>query len=158
MSQQAIVGRLGVALDGHKESVDFAIDGAIYLLQKSGAVLKYYGRQSVQFDMTGLPDPFAKVAAIAVSGPDQFHGSVYVLDTGAGAIVELDKSGKFIRQYRGAHDEFANAQDLAFDPTSNTLYVATRDWLFSFAVQAPATGVRVTTPVGEKAPDVQPQP
>jgi hypothetical protein len=141
-----------------KESVDFAIDGAIYVLQKNGTILKYYGRQPVQFAITGLPEAFLQVNAIAVNGPDQFRGSVFVLDSGAGSVVELDKTGKFLRQYRGANDEFAGARDISMDPTSNTLYVATPERLFSFAVPAP-TIAPAATPVGaEQAPDLQPLP
>lgn len=141
-----------------KESIDLAIDGAVYVLQKNGTVLKYFGRQPQPYAITGLPDPFVKVAALAVSGPDQFRGSVFVLDGVAGSVVELDKTGKFVRQYRGANDEFADAQDMSYDPTSNTIYVATKDKLFSFLVQVAAVAP-VATPAGaEQAPELQPLP
>jgi hypothetical protein len=121
-----------------KESLDMAIDGAIYVLQKNGSILKYYNRQPVQFTVTGLPEPIKRAAALAVSGPDQFRGSLYILDAESGSVVELSKAGQFVRQYRGPNDEFLNAQDISFDGTSNTLYVATPDRLFSFPVQPPA--------------------
>lgn len=121
-----------------KESLDMAIDGAIYVLQTNGSILKYYNRQPVQFTVTGLPEPIRRAAALAVSGPDQFRGSLYILDADSGSIIELSKAGQFVRQYRGPNDEFLNAQDISFDGTSNTLYVATRDRLFSFPVQPPA--------------------
>lgn len=120
-----------------QESLDMAIDGAIYVLQQNGAVLKYFGRQPVQFTIGGLPEPFNRVAAIAVSGDDPNRGSVFVLDAGAGSVIELSKTGQFIRQYRGNGDEWVNALDMSLDPTSNTMYVATQDRLFSFAVQLP---------------------
>lgn len=120
-----------------QESVDMAIDGAIYVLQQNGAVLKYFGRQPVQFSIAGLPEQLNRVAAIAVSGDDPNRGSVFVLDGGAGSVIELSKAGQFIRQYRGNGDEWMNAIDMSLDPTSNTMYVATQDKLFSFAVQPP---------------------
>lgn len=120
-----------------QDGLDMAIDGAIYILQKNGAVLKYFGRQAAQFTIAGLPEPFNRVAAIAVSGDDPNRGSVFVLDAGAGSVIELSKSGQFIRQYRGNGDEWVNALDMSLDPTSNTMYVATQDRLFSFTVQPP---------------------
>jgi hypothetical protein len=120
-----------------QESLDMAIDGAIYVLQRNGAVLKYFGRQPVQFNIAGLPEPLNRVAAMAVSGDDPNRGSVFVLDAGAGSVIELSKTGQFIRQYRGNGDEWVNALDMSLDPTSNTMYVATQDRLFSFAVQPP---------------------
>ena len=139
-----------------RDGLDLAIDGAIYVLQKGGAVQKYYGRQPVPFALDSLPESLKKVVAIAVSGPDQFRGSVYVLDAVTGAVVELNKTGQFLRQYLGVKDEFINAQDLSFDPTSNTLYVVTPGGLFSFPVQVSTTPV--VAPVGEKTPVIQPQP
>jgi hypothetical protein len=137
-----------------KESLDLAIDGAIYVLQKNGSILKYYNRQPVQFTVTGLPEPIKRAAALAVSGPDQFRGSLYILDADNGSVVELSKSGQFVRQYRGPNDEFVDAQDISFDGTSNTLYVATRDRLFSFPVQPPAIPALDATPTLE--PTTQP--
>ncbi|MCS7055919.1 MAG: hypothetical protein NZM18_07075 [Thermoflexales bacterium] len=119
-----------------KESLDLAIDGAIYMLQRNGAILKYFSRQPMQFTLTGLPDQrWQRVAAIALSGDDPNRGSLFVLDAGSGSIVELTKTGQFVRQYRGAQDEFMDAEDMALDATGNTFYVATRDRLYSFTVR-----------------------
>lgn len=121
-----------------KESVDFAIDGAIYVLQKNGALLKYFNRQPVQFTLDGLPEPLNRVVALAAGSNDPNRGSLYILDAGAGSVVELTKTGQFVRQYRGEGDEFVDAQDMSLDGASNTMYVATRDRLFSFPIEPPA--------------------
>lgn len=133
-----------------KESLDFAIDGAIYVLQRSGAILKYFSRQPMQFTVTGLPDQqWSRVAAIALSGDDPNRGSLFVLDAGSGSVVELTKTGRFVRQYRGMQDEFIDAQDMSLDMTSNTLYVATRDRLYSFTVRPPAPQPPEATPTAQ---------
>ncbi|MFC1463808.1 MAG: hypothetical protein ACFLMY_03055 [Candidatus Brachytrichaceae bacterium NZ_4S206] len=130
-----------------KESLDFAIDGAIYVLQRSGAILKYFSRQPMQFTVTGLPDQqWNRVAAIALSGDDPNRGSLFVLDAGSGSVVELTKTGRFVRQYRGMQDEFIDAQDMSLDTTSNTLYIATRDRLYSFTVRPSAPQQPEATP------------
>ncbi|MCS6847924.1 MAG: hypothetical protein RMN52_09440 [Anaerolineae bacterium] len=130
-----------------KESLDFAIDGAIYVLQRNGAILKYFSRQPMQFTVTGLPDlQWRRVAAIALSGDDPNRGSLFVLDAGSGSVVELTKTGRFVRQYRGMQDEFIDAQDMSLDVTSNTLYIATRDRLYSFTVRPSASPQPEATP------------
>jgi hypothetical protein len=129
-----------------QDGLDMAIDGAIYILQKNGAVLKYFGRQAADFNPAGLPEPFNRVAALAVSGDDPNRGSVFVLDAGAGSVIEMSKTGQFIRQYRGNGDEWKDALDMSLDPTSNTMYVATQDRLFSFAVQPPPPAPVEPTP------------
>lgn len=117
-----------------KESVDFAIDGAIYVLSRNGAVSKYFGRAPVPFNITNLPMPFGDVVALAVSGPDQNSGNVFIADARHGAIFMLSKTGAFLRQYRAVGDAFVNLHDISLDPTSNTLYVVTPTHLYSFKV------------------------
>ncbi len=117
-----------------KESMDFAIDGAIYVLSRNGAVSKYFGRAPAPFNMTNLPMPFGDVVALAVSGPDQNSGNVFIADARHGAIFMLSKTGAFLKQYRAAGDVFVNLHDISLDPTSNTLYVVTPTHLYSFKV------------------------
>jgi hypothetical protein len=133
-----------------KESLDFAIDGAIYVLQRNGAILKYFSRQPMQFTVTGLPNQqWNRVAAIALSGDDPNRGSLFVLDAGNGSVVELTKTGRFVRQYRGMQDEFLDAEDMSLDTTSNTLYVVTRDRLYSFTVRPSAPPQPEATPTAQ---------
>lgn len=130
-----------------RDGVDLTIDGAIYVLKSNGAILKYFNRRPLDFATTGLPELPQRTVAIAVSDTsDPNRGVLYVLDAGTGAVIELSKTGQFIRQYRGANDEFIDAQDMSFDGTSNTLYVSTRDRLFSFIAQPPPTPTPAPTP------------
>ncbi len=115
-----------------KESVDFAIDGAIYVLSRNGAVSKYFDRAPIPFNITNLPMPFGDVVALAISGPDQNTGNVFIADARHGAIFMLSKTGAFLKQYRAVGDVFIGMQDISLDPTSNTLYVVTPTHLYSF--------------------------
>jgi hypothetical protein len=131
-------------LPGLQTGLDLAVDGAVYVLQDTGAVLKYFNRAPLPFITSNLPEPFSRAVALAVSGTDPNQGSIYVLDSANGSVIELAKTGEFIRQLRGAADEFVGAQDLSLDPTSNTLYVATPERLYSIPVQPPAPPIEPT--------------
>jgi len=120
-----------------KESLDFAIDGAIYVLLKNGAILKYFNRQPQPFMLNSLPDgALIQPVAITLSGDDSTQGSAFILDAASGSIVVLTKSGQFIRQYRGQGDEFIGAEDLSLDRIGNILYVVTRERLYAFRLPA----------------------
>jgi hypothetical protein len=115
-----------------RDAVDFAIDGAIYVLSKNGSVSKYFGRAPVTFNVTNLPVPLGAVTALAASGTDQTNGNVYIADTRNGAVFMLSKSGEFLKQFRAAGDAFIGLHDMAVDATSNTVYVVTPTQLYSF--------------------------
>jgi sugar lactone lactonase YvrE len=117
-----------------KDGLDMAIDGAVYILQKSGAILKFFNRQQSPFTINpaSLPGPLEKPVAIEVSGNDQSSGSVFIGDAASGAVWQFSKTGEYVRQFRGANDEFVGMQDISLDPTSNTMYVNTANKLFSF--------------------------
>lgn len=118
-----------------KEGVDMAIDGAVYILQRNGSLLKYVASQPVQFALQNLPEPMSAPVAIALLGPNRDVGNVFVADAKNGSVFQFDKNGLFIRQYRGVGDEFAGIIDLASDPTTNTLYVLTQKNIYSFKPQ-----------------------
>jgi hypothetical protein len=117
-----------------KQGVDLAIDGAIYVLSNNGSVQKFFSRQPQRFDISGLPEPMGRPVAIAVSGEDPARGNVFVLDAQTGAVLVFDKSGQFLKQFRGGGDELINACDMAFDSATNTLFVSSGDRLFSFKI------------------------
>lgn len=118
-----------------KDGIDFAIDGAVYVLQKSGNVLKYFNREPLTFTVSsGMPGPMGKVTAIALNGADRSTGSVFIADSDSGAIWQFSKVGAFIRQYRGVNEEFIGLSDMSLDSTTNTLYISVADKIYSFKV------------------------
>ncbi len=114
-----------------QDSIDMSIDGAIYVLQRNGAVLKYFNRQPQAFTLNNLPDAIGPVSAIAVTGADISTGSIYLADN-SGALFEFSKNGDFIRQFRGNNNDFQGAQDISVDGTNNVIYVATPERVLSF--------------------------
>ncbi|MGM0401299.1 MAG: hypothetical protein ACQEQT_08385 [Chloroflexota bacterium] len=92
--------RLDVDLTG---AVDMAIDGNVYILFADGHIEKFYEGEPKTFSMNGLPSPMRSPTTLFVSGSADGEGAegyVYVTDTGNGRIVQFDKSGNYIRQFR----------------------------------------------------------
>ncbi|MCL4505918.1 MAG: hypothetical protein M1140_07850 [Chloroflexi bacterium] len=117
-----------------KDSVDMAIDGAVYLVLPNGTVMKYYNRQQRNFSISSasLPEPIGQAVAIGVSGLDQNTGNVFIADARNGAVWEFTKTGDYVKQFRGSNNEFVGMQDMSVDPTSNTIYVNTPTKIYSF--------------------------
>jgi hypothetical protein len=85
-----------------KDALDLAIDGSIYILLKTKIVKLFQGKPT-DLSLEGLDRPFSNPVAIAISSrEDMGKGAIYVADAGNQRIVQFDKSGKFIRQYRAA--------------------------------------------------------
>lgn len=124
------------AFEPLKGAVDLGIDGAVYVLLQNGSVQKFFNRSPQPFAITGLPEPIGSPVAMVVTGGDPERGNVYVLDAKAGSVLEFDKKGVYLRQYRGNGDEFAGATDLAVDMARRTGYVVTENNLFTFKLQA----------------------
>jgi len=91
--------QLDVNLTG---AVDMAIDGNLYVLFADGQIKKFLKGEPQPFTMAGLPSPMRSPTTIFVSGakrPDA-EGFVYVTDTGNERILQFDKEGNYIRQFR----------------------------------------------------------
>lgn len=90
--------RLDVDLTG---AVDMAIDGHLYILFADGRIDKFYEGEPQAFSMSGLPSPMRSPTTLFVSGSgDDEGGYLYVTDTGNERIVQFDKSGNYIRQFK----------------------------------------------------------
>ncbi|HQV28921.1 MAG TPA: hypothetical protein PKZ61_12570 [Thermoflexales bacterium] len=112
-------------------TIDIAVDGAVYVLQRNGIVLKYLTSAPATFAVSP-PEPIGRSVAIALSAQEQQRGSVFLADVDNGAIWQLGKNGEFQRQYRPPGLEFANMIDMSIDPVNNLVYVLTNKKLLSF--------------------------
>ncbi len=106
-------------------AVDMAIDGSIYVLFKDGRVNKFTSGQQVEFSLSGLDIPLNNPVSI-FTAPDEEVQHVYVADAGNQRIVQFNKDGSFVRQFKPRPDEavtFANLQDIFVDELGGRLYV-----------------------------------
>ena len=106
-------------------AVDFAIDGAIYVLFKDGRIGKYMSGEPVEFNVSGLDQPFSNPVSI-FTAPNEEVQHIYVADAGNQRVVQLNKDGSFMRQFKprlGETVSFADLQDIFVDEIGGRLYV-----------------------------------
>lgn len=106
-------------------AVDFAIDGAVYVLFSDGRIGKYLSGEPVDFNITGLDVPFNNPVSI-FTAPSEEVQYVYVADAGNQRVVQLNKDGSFVRQFKprpGEAVSFANLQDIYVDELGGRLYL-----------------------------------
>jgi hypothetical protein len=110
--------------------IDMAIDGFIYLLLSDGSIIKLAGGTAQPFLQDGLYPPLENPAGIFAL-PDA--SSVFVAEPSQGRIVEFNRDGQFIRQFRGARDgedPFDDLRAFTVDVTHDRLLVAAGSGLF----------------------------
>lgn len=114
-------------------AVDFAIDGAIYILFQDGRIEKYLSGQLVEFNLTNMDQPFNNPVSI-FTAPDEEIQHIYVADAGNRRIVQLNKDGSFVRQFKprvGEIVSFANLQDIFVDEIGGRMYILDSNNLYA---------------------------
>jgi hypothetical protein len=114
-------------------AVDLAIDGAVYILYGDGRISKFQGGRPVDFNLTGLDLPLTNPVAL-YTAPDEVVQYLYVADAGRQRIVQLEKDGRFVRQFKPGAGEavtFARLQDIFVDEISGRLYILDNNTLYA---------------------------
>jgi hypothetical protein len=108
-----------------QDAIDVAIDGGVFVLKRNPQepILRYLTARQQPFRLKDVPQQFVEPVAIASSTNDPSAGFIYVGDAKLGLIIQLNKDGEFIRQFRGENDEFVGMQDMSLDFSNNTMYV-----------------------------------
>ncbi len=88
-------------------AVDMAVDGNMYVLFADGQIKKFYQGDQLSFTLAGLPSAMRSPTTIFVSGPKKPDGLgyVYVTDTGNSRILQFDKNGTYVRQFKAKQGE-----------------------------------------------------
>jgi hypothetical protein len=104
------------------KAVDMAIDGDVWILNDNGTVQRYRAGTAIPFELEMLPTPLKNPVAI-YTRPEA--DSIYIADAGNQRIVEFDKNGKFVRQFRAAaekNEALTNLQDLTVNELKRKIY------------------------------------
>lgn len=137
------------------KAVDMAIDGSIYILYSDGRIGKYLGGQPEEFNLSGLDVPLNNPVAI-FTAPEEEVQYLYVADAGNHRIVQLEKNGTFVQQFKprpGEAISFSNLQDIYVDEISGRLFVLDSNNLYLGKIPLEETApIEKTAPEAEVAP------
>jgi hypothetical protein len=103
-------------------AVDMAIDGDVWILNDNGTVQRFRGGAPVDFSLESLTTPLKDPVAIYTRAEVD---SLYVADAGNQRIVEFDKNGKFVRQFKPYSEKgevFRELQDFTVNETKRKMY------------------------------------
>lgn len=115
------------ALPVLSKAVDMAIDGDIWILNDNGRVLRFRAGTSIPFELGALAVPLKNPVAL-FTRPEV--DAIYIADAGNQRIVEFDKNGAFVRQfkpYAEKGDVFKNLRDFTVNETKRKLYFVNAD-------------------------------
>jgi hypothetical protein len=120
-------------------AVDMAIDGFVYVLYADGTIRKFEGGAPVDFKMTELDKPLSRPMAI-YTAPDDVAQYVYVADAGNGRVVQLNKDGRFIRQFKPRDEQtadFSTLRSIFVDELTGKLYLVNDHALYIANITPP---------------------
>jgi hypothetical protein len=118
-------------------AVDFAIDGAVYVLFQDGRIEKFEGGRKVTFNLSGLDMPLNNPVSI-FTAPDEEVQYLYVADAGNRRVVQFNKDGAFVRQFKpakGGAVSFGQLQDIFVDEIGGRLYALDGNSLYVATLQ-----------------------
>ncbi len=113
-------------------AVDMAIDGSVYVLYADGTVRKFEGGSAVDFKMSDLDRPLNRPTAI-FAAPDDVARYIYIADAGNRRVVQLNKDGHFVRQFKPRDEntvDFDTLQSIFVDELTGKLYFLTSHGLY----------------------------
>jgi len=119
-------------------AVDMAIDGYIYVLLADGSILRFSGGQEEAFSVSGLEDHGLQSPTAIFTTPETEY--IYVADTGNERVVQLDKEGAFVRQFRPPRESieaFQNLQDVFVNEGRGQLLALNSDQLLLALIPEP---------------------
>lgn len=79
------------------EAMAMAIDGSVWMVTRTGKVVKYARGSPEAFEITGLDEPLREPERMYTDADSQ---RLYILDKGNRRVVVVDKSGEYQAQYR----------------------------------------------------------
>ena len=107
------------------KAVDMTIDGDVWILNSNGTVQRFRSDKPVAFQLDTLAVPLKNPVAIYTRAESD---ALFIADAGNQRIVEFDKNGKFVREYKTASDKsdaMTNLQDLTVNELKRKVYFVT---------------------------------
>jgi hypothetical protein len=116
-------------------AVDMAIDGNIWILYSDGTVQTFFQGRQQPFVLEQPPDgPITSPQAIFTGSAAGSAQTLYIADSGGSRILEYDKNGQYLRQFRPAdaadQEKLRRMRDLQVDELNRTFYILASDGLY----------------------------
>jgi sugar lactone lactonase YvrE len=109
-----------------KDAIQLAVDGDIFVLKRTGEVLRFSQGASAKFALDGIDRELTGPNAMQVVAPTS---EVYIADAGNKRVVVAGKDGVFRRQL--VSSAFTDVRALGIDPLGGQLYVIVGDALLT---------------------------
>ncbi len=115
---------------------DMGIDGSVWTLFANGNVGKYLSGKSEPFSLQGVPAALERPTSLFVGVDGNAPANnLYVTDAGPGVIMQFDKNGQFLRQFREADGhQLAGLRSLFVDEAAAKFYALTGSGLFQIDI------------------------
>ena len=114
-----------------EDAVSLSIDGHIYVLRKSGEIVKLLRGQREEFTQETVEPPLSQASKLHVSTEDKY---IYILEPLNNRLVIFDKSGEYITQYTAT--EWNDLKDFMVIESDYTIYLLNNTSIFSFSAEA----------------------
>lgn len=110
------------------DAVDFNIDndGAVYVLQASGMITKYFNSQAVVFEYAGFPEDGQEITSATAMylNDNPVFQTILIVSRSTRTIYETLFSGSFNSSYRATDETlFSLIADAVASPTQRLIYV-----------------------------------
>jgi hypothetical protein len=109
-----------------KVAVSLAVDGDVFVLKRTGQVLRFAQGAPAGFDLGGIDRQLTAPNAMQVASQ---ASEVYISDAGNKRIVVSGKDGVFHRQLTSS--AFTDIRALGIDPLGGQIYVVVGDALLT---------------------------
>lgn len=116
-------------------AVDMAIDGNIWVLYSDGTVQTFFEGRQQPFVLEPPPDtPIAGAQALFTGAEAGDAEGLYIVDAANGRILQYDKAGKYVRQFRSVdkidQEKLRKLRDLEVDEINRTFFILASDGLY----------------------------
>jgi len=109
-------------------TIDWAIDGAIWILNMDGVLEKYTYGNPQAFSIKGVSPELSEPKAIFTSDETEY---LYILD--ADRVVVINKDGDFVAQY--VSDKLKDMVDLVVSESEKKIILLSKDKLYSVEIK-----------------------
>ncbi len=113
------------------EGISLTIDGAIYILQKNGQILKLYEGKTADFNLSEIRPKLSLEKTGKIFTNDELD-NLYILDEDTQRIIVLSKTGELIQQF--ISENFNELKDFAVSDKEDKIWILNGTKIFEIEI------------------------